>query len=177
MKALILATTMLVALMGKTDDVYNRFLNLKQEGVDERDRFYQGVTNGMVGMDGQWMENGGGMIFTTPGNGITITNVEYYVRVYTVSNNLASTNLTCVNQSLRNGEVQRYTFDKSGRMSRIEHELSRRGDFKCYEVDTNEDLTCYYSLTNCVGEHGLMMYKNGQLMEVGGVPDFSIFRP
>lgn len=177
MKTLILMATMLVALMGKADDVYNRFLNLKQQGVAEREQFYQGVTNGMVGIDGQWVENGGGMIFTTAGDGCTITNVEYYVRVYTVSNNLASTNLTCVNQSLRNGEVNRYTYDKQGNVEMIEIEGRNLGDLNIYQIDADGELDAYIATTNFIGIHGVRQYRNGNIIRVGPIPNLEIFRP
>lgn len=163
-------------LFGFADKVYDDFMNLKQCGIEERGGFYQALSNDLQNTHIRWQgDEWGGMFVSTNGNGF-VSNVEYYVDFATMATNVVSTNLVQVSQNLHNGEIRRYTYAKSGRISLIELVLSRQGDFKCYEVDTNEDLECYYSMTNFVGEHGLMMYRNGRLTEVGGVPDFSIFK-
>lgn len=167
---------MLLPFLANADAVYDTFLDLKGECKAEWDGFYHSLSNNMSDRRGVWSENGSGLIFTATNICSAITNVEYYVDIVNVSTNIVSTNLTSVDRYYLTDGVHHFTYLAGGKISRIEHWLTRNGDFKCYEVDTNEDLTCYYSMTNFYGEHGLMMYKNGRLTEVGGTPDFSVLR-
>lgn len=167
---------MLLPFLAKADAVYDRFLDLKRECKAEWDGFYHNMSNNVSDNQGIWRKNGSGLIFTATNTCNAITNLKYYVALVKVSTNSVSTNLTSVTKRFSNGEAHHFTYLTSGRISQIEHWLTRKGDFKCYEVDTNEDLTCYYSMTNFYGEHGLMMYKNGRLTEIGSTPDFSVLR-
>ena len=168
----------LVALpiFGIADGVYDEFLRLKQKGEEARVSFCHSMSNGLITPYLIWKgdECGGTFVSTNINGGVS--NVEYYVDIIKVSTNIVSTNLSQICQNFFNGEILRYTYAKSQRLSVIEHVLDRKGNFKCYEVYTNEDLACYYSMTNFYGEHGLMLYKDGQLIETGGVPDFSNLR-
>lgn len=176
MKYLLSAMMLSLPLFVRADAVYDRFLDLKRECKAEWDGFYHSLSNNVSGNQGMWRKNGSGLIFTTTNSCNAVTNVKYYADLVKVSTNVVSTNLTSVTKRFSNGEAHHFTYFAAGKISQIEHWLTRKGDFKCYEVDTNEDLTCYYSMTNFYGEHGLMMYKNGSLTEVGGIPDFSALR-
>ena len=172
----ILFAMMLLPIFVKADAVYDKFLTIKDEGKVEWNAFYHTLSNNMVNMRFQWHGDEWGGTFTATNISSAITNVEYDVDPVKVSTNVVSTNLTSVTKRFSNGEAHHFTYFAAGKISQIEHWLTRKGDFKCYEVDTNEDLTCYYSMTNFYGEHGLMMYKNGSLTGVGGIPDFSALR-
>lgn len=172
----VLFAMMLLPFLAKADAVYDRFLDLKRECKEAWNDFYHSMSNSMENRKFQWQGDEWGGTFTATNICGAVTNVEYFVDLVKISTNIVSTNLTCVDRYYLADGVHHFTYLAAGKISQIEQLLTRKGDFKCYEVDTNEDLTCYYSMTNFYGEHGLMMYKNGRLTEVGGTPDFSVLR-
>ena len=172
----VLFTLLLLPFLANADVVYDAFLALKESGRAERIAFYHNISNNMANMRFQWRGDEWGGTFSATNICSGITNIEYDVDLVNVTTNVVSTNLTSVVKRFSNGEVHHFTYLAEGRISRIEHWLARRGDFKCYDFDGNEELSRYCSMTNFIGEHGVMVYRGGRLVEVGGIPDFSIFR-
>ena len=174
----ILFAMMLLPFLAKADAVYDKFLDLKEISMVEKNNFYHSLSNGMSGMRGAWRENGwSALIFTATNICSAITNVEYDVDLVKVSTNGVSTNLTCVSKRFLNGETHRYTYDKKGRIEMIEIIGNRLGDFNIYQIDTNAELDAYIATTNFIGVHEVRQYRNGNISRIGPIPNLEIFRP
>lgn len=167
----LLITAIVFPLLGMADVAYEKFLNLKQIGIETRNAFYHSLSNGSLNTHAQWQGDEWGGIFSSTNINGGVSNIEYYVDLVKVSTNVVSTNLSQISQCFLNGEGCCYSYQRSnGNLTMIETTGRHKGDFKIYQVDSNVDLDCYFAATNFVGVHGIRQYQNGAVIREGPPP-------
>lgn len=80
MKQTIACFCLFVACCGWGDAVNDAFLSLRTEGRTALTEFYHSLSNGLVGMNGVWKENGSLMDFTVTNVCGGVSNVEYGIK-------------------------------------------------------------------------------------------------